>query len=173
MEERYKHQECTKNQFADTIVNFLDFSAFGKNKEIDEEMKAAKEAYKQELKDAGCAYDYKEKRYYFTTDRAIDRQRVDECCNKYRDLIYKHNHPNELPKTKDMVVIDLSKICAEETKSHKMQLLLKPSVYEKIKEGADNFGLSVNDYINKVFENLTFEKKNTNNNNGDKARKPK
>lgn len=159
MAEYYKGKECTKNQWADRVVNFLNFSDFGKNQDMDEEMKAAKEAYKQELKDAGCKFDYDTNRYYFTTDRKIDRERVDESCNKYRDIIYRHNHPDYIPKTKDTVIVDLGAISAEERKSRHVQILLKPSVYDKIKAGAENFGLTVNDYINKVFENLTYEKK--------------
>ena len=159
MAEYYKGKECKKNQFVDTIVNFLDFSVFGKNQDLDEELKAAKEEYKKELKEAGCKYDYEEKRYVFTTDRKIDRERVDDCCNRFRDIIYKHNHPDYIPQTKDTVIVDIGAINTEERKSRHLQILLKPSVYAKIKEGAENFGLTINDYINKVFENLTYKKK--------------
>ncbi len=157
MTDYYKGKECKKNQWADYVVNFLNFHDFGKNHELHEEMKAVKEEYKKELNAAGVKFDYEEKRYYFTTDRKIDRERVEECCNKYRDIIYKHNNPGYEPKTKNTVIVDIGAINAEERKSRHLQVLLKPSVYDKIKAGAENFGLTINDYINKVFENLTYK----------------
>lgn len=40
----------------------------------------------------------------------------------------------------------------KETKSRRMQLLVKPSTAAKLKAAADAGGLSVNDLINRIFE---------------------
>ena len=40
----------------------------------------------------------------------------------------------------------------KESKSRRLQLLIKPSVYESIKERADKSGTSVNDWVNGVIE---------------------
>lgn len=39
-----------------------------------------------------------------------------------------------------------------ETKSKRIQLLLRPSLYKKLKEGAYSSNLSVNEYINQLLE---------------------
>lgn len=41
-----------------------------------------------------------------------------------------------------------------EKKSRRVQLLLKKSVYEKAKNRAEKLGISVNDYINRVLEEI-------------------
>lgn len=41
-----------------------------------------------------------------------------------------------------------------ETKSRRLQLLLKPSVYEGIKQIAEDSALSVNDLINQILEEV-------------------
>lgn len=42
-----------------------------------------------------------------------------------------------------------------EVKSKRLQLLIQPSVYAKIKALADNSGTSVNEYIHKILEKET------------------
>lgn len=42
-----------------------------------------------------------------------------------------------------------------EKKSRRLQLLIKPSLYEKVKERATEAGTSINDYINTTLENVT------------------
>lgn len=49
-----------------------------------------------------------------------------------------------------MVIVKIGAISAEERKSRHVKILLKPSVNDIIKAGAENFGLTINDYINKV-----------------------
>lgn len=39
-----------------------------------------------------------------------------------------------------------------EKKSKRVQLVLKPSLYEKLKAAADKAGISVNEYAHKAFE---------------------
>lgn len=39
-----------------------------------------------------------------------------------------------------------------EKKSKRVQLVLKPSLYEKLKTAADKAGISVNEYAHKAFE---------------------
>lgn len=41
-----------------------------------------------------------------------------------------------------------------EKKSRRVQLILKKSVYEKAKDRANKLGISVNDYINRVLEEI-------------------
>lgn len=44
-----------------------------------------------------------------------------------------------------------------ETKSRRLQLLLQPSLYERVKEQADLGGLSVNEFIHSTLEEATKE----------------
>ncbi len=44
-----------------------------------------------------------------------------------------------------------------ETKSRRLQLLLQPSLYEKVKKQADLGGLSVNEFIHSTLEEATKE----------------
>ncbi len=44
-----------------------------------------------------------------------------------------------------------------ETKSRRLQLVLQPSLYEKVKATATAKGVSVNDYIHKLLEEATKE----------------
>ena len=44
-----------------------------------------------------------------------------------------------------------------ETKSRRLQLVLQPSLYEKVKAGAAAAGLSVNEYVHQILENATRE----------------
>ena len=45
----------------------------------------------------------------------------------------------------------------KETKSKHLQLLLKPSTFAKLKQASDNSGLSVNEYVNNVLEDILGE----------------
>ena len=42
-----------------------------------------------------------------------------------------------------------------ETKKRRLQLVLKPSLYEKVKRGASKQGLSVNEYVHRILEEAT------------------
>lgn len=42
-----------------------------------------------------------------------------------------------------------------ETKSKRVQLLMQPSLYSKIKDLADQAGISLNEYIHQTLENIT------------------
>lgn len=44
-----------------------------------------------------------------------------------------------------------------ETKSRRLQLVLQPSLYEKVKAGAKAAGLSVNEYVHQILDNATRE----------------
>lgn len=44
-----------------------------------------------------------------------------------------------------------------ETKKRRLQLVLKPSLYEKVKSGASKQGLSVNEYVHRILEEATKE----------------
>ena len=44
-----------------------------------------------------------------------------------------------------------------ETKSRRMQLVLQPSLYERVKKGANAAGLSVNEYVHQILDNATRE----------------
>lgn len=44
-----------------------------------------------------------------------------------------------------------------ETKSRRLQLVLQPSLYDRVKAGAVAAGLSVNEYVHKILENATRE----------------
>lgn len=44
-----------------------------------------------------------------------------------------------------------------ETKSRRLQLVLQPSLYEKVKATAKSKGVSVNEYIHKLLEEATRE----------------
>ncbi len=44
-----------------------------------------------------------------------------------------------------------------ETKSRRLQLILQPSLYERVKAGAAAAGLSVNEYIHQILDNATRE----------------
>lgn len=45
-----------------------------------------------------------------------------------------------------------------ETKSRRLQLVLQPSLYERIKEGAIDAGLSVNEYVHRILDEATQER---------------
>lgn len=47
------------------------------------------------------------------------------------------------------------KIVYEETKSRRLQLLLQPSLYRKIREAAEAAGISVNEYCHQALEIAT------------------
>lgn len=47
-----------------------------------------------------------------------------------------------------------------ETKSRRVQLLLYPSTYEKLKKAADAAGASVNAYLEQMIDYITEEKEN-------------
>ena len=47
------------------------------------------------------------------------------------------------------------KLDKPETKSRRLQLLIKPSVYSAVKQIADASGLSVNEIINQILEDAT------------------
>lgn len=42
-----------------------------------------------------------------------------------------------------------------ETKSRRLQLVLQPSLYERVKAGATSAGLSVNEYVHRILDNAT------------------
>lgn len=44
-----------------------------------------------------------------------------------------------------------------ETKSRRLQLVLQPSLYERVKAGAKAAGLSVNEYVHQILDNATRE----------------
>lgn len=44
-----------------------------------------------------------------------------------------------------------------ETKSRRLQLVLQPSLYERVKAGAKACGLSVNEYVHQILDNATRE----------------
>lgn len=44
-----------------------------------------------------------------------------------------------------------------ETKSRRLQLVLQPSLYDRVKAGASAAGLSVNEYVHQILENATRE----------------
>jgi len=44
-----------------------------------------------------------------------------------------------------------------ETKSRRLQLVLQPSLYERVKTGAVAAGLSVNEYVHQILDNATRE----------------
>lgn len=44
-----------------------------------------------------------------------------------------------------------------ETKSRRLQLILQPSLYERVKAGAVAAGLSVNEYVHQILSNATRE----------------
>lgn len=44
-----------------------------------------------------------------------------------------------------------------ETKSRRLQLVLQPSLYDRVKEGAAAAGLSVNEYVHQILDNATRE----------------
>lgn len=44
-----------------------------------------------------------------------------------------------------------------ETKSRRLQLVLQPSLYERVKKRATNSGLSVNEYIHQILDEATRE----------------
>lgn len=45
-----------------------------------------------------------------------------------------------------------------EKKSKRVQLVLQPSLYEKIKSAADKAGISLNEYAHRAFENMLNDK---------------
>lgn len=45
-----------------------------------------------------------------------------------------------------------------ETKSRRLQLVVQPSLYERIKEGAKDAGLSVNEYVHRILDEATQER---------------
>ena len=44
-----------------------------------------------------------------------------------------------------------------ETKKRRLQLVLKPSLYDKVKARADEYRISVNEYVHRVLEAATTE----------------
>lgn len=42
-----------------------------------------------------------------------------------------------------------------ETKSRRLQLILQPSLFERVKSGANTSGLSVNEYVHQILDNAT------------------
>ncbi len=44
-----------------------------------------------------------------------------------------------------------------ETKSRRLQLVLQPSLYERVKAGAATAGLSVNEYVHQILDKATRE----------------
>ena len=44
-----------------------------------------------------------------------------------------------------------------ETKSRRLQLVMQPSLYERVKKRATNSGLSVNEYIHQILDEATRE----------------
>lgn len=42
-----------------------------------------------------------------------------------------------------------------ETKTRRLQLVLQPSLYERVKAGASAAGLSVNEYVHQILDNAT------------------
>ncbi len=57
------------------------------------------------------------------------------------------------PKKEAPAVKDFKPV-VKENKSKKLLVLLKPSTYERISGNASKYGLSVNEYINQVLENI-------------------
>ena len=47
-----------------------------------------------------------------------------------------------------------------EKRTRRLQLILQPSLYERVKEQADSSGISVNDYIHQVLEKETKHGRN-------------
>ena len=45
-----------------------------------------------------------------------------------------------------------------ETKSRRLQLVVQPSLYERIKEGAVDAGVSVNEYVHRILDKATQER---------------
>lgn len=46
-----------------------------------------------------------------------------------------------------------------ETKSRRLQLVLQPSLYERVKAGATAAGLSVNEYVHQILDNATRDER--------------
>lgn len=44
-----------------------------------------------------------------------------------------------------------------ETKKRRLQLVLRPSLYDKIKSGASRQGISVNEYVHRILDKATQE----------------
>lgn len=44
-----------------------------------------------------------------------------------------------------------------ETKTRRLQLVLQPSLYDRVKAGAKASGLSVNEYVHQILDNATRE----------------
>lgn len=44
-----------------------------------------------------------------------------------------------------------------ETKKRRLQLVLRPSLYDKIKSGASKQGISVNEYVHRILDKATQE----------------
>ena len=44
-----------------------------------------------------------------------------------------------------------------ETKKRRLQLVLKPSLYKKVKDKASQQGISVNEYVHRVLESATMK----------------
>ena len=44
-----------------------------------------------------------------------------------------------------------------ETKSRRLQLVVQPSLYSKVKAGADAAGLSVNEFVHQILDDATRE----------------
>lgn len=47
------------------------------------------------------------------------------------------------------------RLISKETRSHRLQLLLTPTLYDKVKQAATANGLKVNDYIHRVLDMAT------------------
>lgn len=45
-----------------------------------------------------------------------------------------------------------------ETKSRRLQLVLQPSLYERVKKAAQNANLSVNEYVHRILDQATPKK---------------
>lgn len=61
---------------------------------------------------------------------------------------------------RDMPVLPEGYRLVRESKSRRMQLLVRPSIYDGIKKLADDNNQSVNDYINDLFEREVYQKGN-------------
>lgn len=52
-------------------------------------------------------------------------------------------------------VPDGYRLISKETRSHRLQLLLTPTLYDKVKQAATSHGLKVNDYIHRILDLAT------------------
>ena len=62
-------------------------------------------------------------------------------------------HPIEGPRENERQAAPMTR----EPKSRRLQLLIRPSLYERLRAGSERNGTSVNEYINSILEDATKE----------------